>query len=133
MARHKTTTKGFRIDGPAKQATTLVFEVNADVHSLRALCGELYQVLGTVGAPVSVLDKVSAAAAGKPIPDIDLLPIDELAFDEVRERQETIDEMASLLAKHLAARGGRASSDAKRRAARENGRMGGRPRKTIRA
>ncbi len=116
----------------ARQKPVVVDEP-ADVRALRSLCGELYQVLGTVGAPVAVLDKVSAAAAGKPIPDIEILPIDELAFDEVRERQNTIDEMASLLAKHLAARGGRASSDAKRRAARKNGRMGGRPRKTARA
>ncbi len=98
------------------------------IEALEALCGELYQVLGAVGAPVPVLDKVSAAAAGKPIPNLDLLPIGELDFDEVKERQETIDEMATLLAKHLAARGGRSSSEAKRRAARTNGRKGGRPR-----
>jgi hypothetical protein len=99
------------------------------MQQLESLCGELYQVLGTAGAPESVLDKVYAAAAGQPIPDVDLLPIRELDFDEVRERQETIDEMATLLAKHLAARGGRRSSDAKRAAAIANGRKGGRPRK----
>jgi hypothetical protein len=99
------------------------------VEELESLCGELYQVLGTVGAPIRVLDKVSAAAAGKAIPDLDLLPIGEMDFDEIRERQETIDEIATLLAKQLAARGGRRTSDAKRRAARANGRKGGRPRK----
>lgn len=99
---------------------------NADqrVQELESLCGELYQVLGAVGAPVGVLDKVVAAAQGKPIPDVELLPINELDFDEVRERQGTIDEMTTLLAKHLAARGGRQSTEAKRRAARANGRKG---------
>ncbi len=100
------------------------------VEALEALCGELYQVLGTVGAPEQMLDKVAAAAAGKPIPDIELLPIGEMDFDEVRERQQTIDEIATLLAKQLAARGGRRSTNAKRRAARANGRKGGRPRKS---
>jgi hypothetical protein len=104
---------------------------SARIAQLESLCAELYQVLGTAGAPDAVLDKVSAAAAGKPIPDVDLLPIGELDFDEVRERQQTIDQMATLLAKHLAARGGRKSTDAKRFAARANGRKGGRPRKNL--
>ncbi len=98
------------------------------VQKLEELCGELYQVLGTIGAPVSVLDKVAAAAAGKPIPDVELLPIAEIDFDEIRERQAVIDEIATLLAKQLGARGGRQSTAAKPRGARNNGRKGGRPR-----
>lgn len=107
---------------------------NADqrVQVLEDLCGELYQVLGNAGASAQVLDKVWAAANGDPIPKVKLLPIEPLDFDEVRTRQETIDEIATLLAKQLAARGGRQRSEAKRRAARANGLKGGRPRKQAR-
>lgn len=104
----------------------------ARVDELQALCAELYQVLGTVGAPVTVLDKVWAAAAGDRIPRTVLLPIAEDAFDAVRERQDTIDAITRLLAPRRAAMlgqaGGRRTSDAKRAAARANGRKGGRPR-----
>lgn len=104
-------------------------QFDSRVAALEALCADLYQILGAAGAPESVLDAVSAAAAGKPLPTADLLPIDALDFHEVKERQNTIDEMTTLLAKHLAARGGRQSTEAKRQAARVNGRKGGRPRK----
>jgi hypothetical protein len=57
------------------------------VEELESLCAELYQVLGTVGAPAAVLDKVWAAADGQPIPRVELLPIDEDAFAAVRERR----------------------------------------------
>lgn len=107
------------------------FNTQARIEALQALCGEAYQMAGTVGAPVAVLDKLAAAANGEPIPDIDLLPLGEMDFDEIRERQETIDQISTLLAKNLAARGGRQRSEAKRLAARENGRKGGRPRKTV--
>jgi hypothetical protein len=107
----------------------LAQEQASRIDALEALCGELYQVLGAAGASERVLDKVYAAADGKPIPTFDLLPINEMDFDEIKERQHTIDEMATLLAKHLAVRGGRSTSDAKRQAARANGRKGGRPRK----
>jgi hypothetical protein len=110
---------------PRSRATS----VKSRVAELEALCADLYQVLGAVGAPEPVLDAVSAAAAGKPLPPADLLPIDALNFNEVKERQDTIDEMTTLLAKHLAARGGRQSTEAKRQAARANGGKGGRPRK----
>lgn len=106
----------------------------ARVDELQALCAELYQVLGTVGAPAPVLDKVAAAAAGRRIPAIDLLPIGEDAFHAVRERQDTIDAITRLLAPRRAAMlgqaGGRRTSDAKSAAARANGRKGGRPRRS---
>lgn len=105
----------------------------ARVDELQALCAELYQVLGAVGAPATVLDKVWAAAAGKRIPATNLLPIAEDAFEAVRERQGTIDAITTLLAPRRAAMlgqaGGRRTSSAKSAAARTNGRKGGRPRK----
>jgi hypothetical protein len=119
----KTQTKA---PGHTETTTSLAERVDA----LEALCGELYQVLGNAGASEQVLDKVWAAANGDLIPDVELLPSQPMDFDEVRQRQETIDEMASLLAKHLAARGGRRKTEAKGRASRANGRKGGRPRKT---
>lgn len=107
----------------------------ARVDELQSLCAELYQALGAAGAPAAVLDKVWAAAAGEAIPDVEILPIDALAFDEVRTRQETIDAITTLLAPRRAAllgkAGGRATSDAKRAAARRNGRKGGRPRSQV--
>jgi hypothetical protein len=103
------------------------------VQALEALCAELYQVLGTVGAPTAVLDKVWAAADGQPIPRVDLLPIGEDAFEAVRERQAMIDAVTALVAPRRSAligqAGGRRTSPLKSAAARANGRKGGRPRK----
>jgi hypothetical protein len=122
-----------RRDSQTNTASEAPAALAARVEALESLCGELYQVLGNAGASEQVLDKVWAAASGDLIPDVKLLPSQPMDFDEVRERQETIDEMASLLAKHLAARGGRQKTDAKRVASRANGRKGGRPRKTAHA
>lgn len=47
---------------------------DARIAELTSLCAELYQVLGALDAPAHVLDKVSAAASGEPIPDMELLP-----------------------------------------------------------
>ncbi len=47
---------------------------------MESLCAEAYQVAGTANAPVRVLNKLAAAAAGKPIPRIALLPIAEAEF-----------------------------------------------------
>ena len=82
---------------------------------LETLCAELYQVLGTLGAPSRVLDQVLAAAEGRPLPHRTLLPF-------------TAREGRSGAAAALGAKGGSAVSRAKARAARTNGRRGGRPR-----
>jgi hypothetical protein len=53
----------------------------ARVKRLEYLCAEMYQVAGEVGAPVRVLDALSAAADGRPIPRASLLPISASEFD----------------------------------------------------
>ena len=54
------------------------------ISALQYLCAEMYQVAGTAGAPVRVLDKLWAASGGKPIPRVHLLPIAEDEFEMVR-------------------------------------------------
>jgi len=46
----------------------------AEIEQLRTLCAEVYQVAGTLGADVRVLDNLWAAADGKPLPHASLLP-----------------------------------------------------------
>ena len=87
---------------------------------LEDVCAELYQVLGTLGAPARVLDQTLAASEGRPLPYETLLP-----FSEKEGR--------TLAAAALGAKGGLVVSKAKGRAARQNGRRGGRPRLAKRA
>jgi hypothetical protein len=47
----------------------------AHLADLRAVCGEAYQACGALDAPVRVLDNLSAAAAGKPLPHATMLPV----------------------------------------------------------
>lgn len=42
---------------------------------LEQVCGEAYQLAGTVGAPEKALDNLAAAAAGEPIPHATFLPV----------------------------------------------------------
>ncbi len=46
----------------------------SEIDRLRTLCAEMYQVAGTLGADARVLDNLSAAASGKPLPHASLLP-----------------------------------------------------------
>jgi hypothetical protein len=85
------------------------------LNQIEGVFGELYQVLGTLGAPARVLDQVLAAVEGRPLPYDTLLPF------SAREGRASA-------AAALGARGGSAVSTAKARAARMNGRHGGRPR-----
>jgi hypothetical protein len=89
--------------------------LNRRATRLEVLCSELYQVLGTLGAPSRVLDQVLAAAEGRPLPHRTLLPFSE------REGRTSA-------AAALGGKGGSAVSRAKARAARQNGLRGGRPR-----
>jgi len=107
--------------------------LRARVAALEAVCGAAYQLAGTIGAPLRFLDALAAASGSRPIPDVDLLPVSELDCHEVRRREDVIVRARKLLGASAAAELGRAggskSSQAKRRAARLNGRKGGRPRK----
>lgn len=109
--------------------------LRARVAALEDVCGAAYQLAGTVGAPVRFLDAFAAASGGKRIPKVDLLPVSELECAEVREREERLMQARQVLgvsaAAELGRRGGAKTSRAKKRAAKENGRRGGRPRKVL--
>jgi hypothetical protein len=94
-------------------------EVARRLDELQTVCAELYQVLGTLGAPERVLDQASAAAEGRPLPYPSLLPF------SVKEAKPGV---AAAL---LGARGGMVATVAKRLAAAKNGLLGGRPRRRV--
>jgi hypothetical protein len=112
--------------------------LRARIAALEELCGNVYQALGALGAPVEVLDTVFAAAQGEDIPDpqplFSTIPTD---YDEVQKRQAIINSILTAIGPTVSAERGRAggsvSSTAKRRAARANGQKGGRPRKSVAA
>ena len=116
---------------------TEVDRLKARIDVLEAACAEAYQVAGTAGAPVRVLDNLWAAAQGEPLPHATVLPIAETEFDEVASRERQLREARAVLGVSAAAElgrvGGRQRSRAKARAARANGAKGGRPRKNARA
>ena len=57
------------------------------VVELEALCGELYQVAGALGAPAVVLDALHAAASGDPLPRVSLIGLD-IANEIERAKRE---------------------------------------------
>ena len=66
--------------------------LEARVVELEALCGEIYQVAGALGAPAVVLDALHAAASGDPLPGVSLIGLDianEIERAE-REKQEPV-------------------------------------------
>jgi len=104
------------------------------VEALEALCGAAYQFAGEVGAPLRWLDALAAAAQGGPVSVRGLLPILATDCEEVEALRRQLEDVRRILAVGPAAAelgriGGSRSTDAKRRAARMNGRKGGRPRK----
>ena len=67
-------------------------ELRARVAELEALCSEIYQVAGALGAPAVVLDALHAAASGDQLPGVSLIGLDianEIERAE-REKQEPI-------------------------------------------
>ena len=106
----------------------------ARVEALEELCAAVYQVAGEVGAPQRVLDALWAAAQGADIPAVELLPISAAECDVIQTLQRQLEAVRQIVAVGPAAAelgrvGGTQSSASKRRAARANGRKGGRPRK----
>jgi hypothetical protein len=75
-----------------------ITELQARIRALEALCGAAYQFAGTVGAPERVLDALSAAANGDPIPDVELLPISAAECDAVAELQARLDRVRQAVA-----------------------------------
>lgn len=65
----------------SRQKRPTIAILQARIARLEQLCAEVYQVAGTAGAPVRVLDALSAAANGKRIPRVPLLPITASEFD----------------------------------------------------
>ena len=49
-------------------------KLSRQIAQLQKLCAEMYQVYGTCGSSARVLDQLSAAASGKPLPYPTLLP-----------------------------------------------------------
>ena len=61
--------------------------LEARVVELEALCGEIYQVAGALGAPAVVLDALHAAASGDPLPGVSLIGLDIANEIERAERE----------------------------------------------
>src|SRR3954469_22225691 len=112
-----------------------IHALRARVAALEGLCSDVYQLAGTVGAPVRFLNALAAAAAGKRLPRIELLPVLETECDAVRKREDRLVQARSVLgvstAAELGRKGGSKRSRAKTAASRANGRKGGRPRKVL--
>ena len=104
------------------------------VAELESLCAAAYQLAGAVGAPVVWLDALWAASQGDAFSTERLLPVAAEDCDAVADLHEQVEHIRRIVAVGPAAAelgrvGGQRSSAAKRRAARANGRKGGRPRK----
>ena len=107
--------------------------LRARIAHLEEVCAAVYQFAGEVGAPVRLLDMLWAEADGKTT-DLDgLLPVLAEECDEIAALRRQLEDVRRIVAVGPAAAelgrvGGSRTSAAKRRAARANGRKGGRPR-----
>ena len=107
--------------------------VRARVDELEELCAAAYQLAGEVGAPTRILDALWAAAQGAPLPAVDWLPIRASECEEIETLRRQLEAVRRIVAigpaaAELGRLGGTRTSAAKKRAARANGRKGGRPR-----
>jgi predicted RNA binding protein YcfA (HicA-like mRNA interferase family) len=132
------TLQGIPPTGGTEGVTTMASKIDtlrARVEALEGLCAEVYQLAGTVGAPARFLDALAAAAAGKRLPKATLLPVLETECEAIREREDLLAQARQLFgvsaAAELGRKGGSKTSRAKKRAAKENGRKGGRPRRVL--
>jgi hypothetical protein len=60
-------------------------DLKAQIEELQRICGEAYQLAGTVGAPAHVLDILNDAAEGRSTRGRSFLPIGEKDFEGRRE------------------------------------------------
>ena len=74
----------------AHETAVLSAHVEA-LETLRAVC----QFAEEVGAPVRFLDALDAAAQGKPLPDVELLPVSLAECDAVADLQREVDRLRS--------------------------------------
>lgn len=65
--------------------TTDVEALRRRLERLEQVCAEVYQFAGAVGAPARVLDNLSAAADGHPIPHESILPVTAEECDAITE------------------------------------------------
>lgn len=119
---------------PDTYISTRVTMTNQDLQDrielLEDVVGQCYQLAGEVGAPRRVLDLLSAAEAGRPLPAETFLPDVADECSEVAEARHALarvmDAVEPYLRMRLAARAGSAASERKAASARANGRKGGR-------
>ena len=108
--------------------------LRARIENLEEVCAEAYQLAGAVGAPARILDMLWAAADSKMVDVEGILPVSADECEEITTLRRQLEEVRRIVAIGPAAAelgrvGGSRTSVAKRRAARANGRKGGRPRK----
>lgn len=65
------------------------------IRTLQSVCGEAYQLAGTVGAPVKALDNLSAAANGEPIPHETFLPVTDLDCSRISELTAQLEQLTA--------------------------------------
>jgi hypothetical protein len=111
-----------------------VARLRARVELLEDVVGAMYQFGGEVGAPVRMLDALWAVALGKPVNLENLTGVHANECEEVQTLRRQLDDVRRIVAVGPAAAelgrvGGSRTTAAKRRAARANGRKGGRPRR----
>jgi hypothetical protein len=113
-----------------------VARLRARVELLEEVVGALYQFAGEVGAPVRMLDTLWAVAQGNAADLEDLTSVYANDCREVQTPRRQLEEVRRIVAVGPAAAelgrlGGSRTTAAKRRAARANGRKGGRPRRAV--
>jgi hypothetical protein len=64
---------------------------------LEQVCAEAYQFAGALGAPERVLDNLSAAAEGQPLPHESMLPVTAEECDAIGELRSKLDQVRQVL------------------------------------